>query len=138
MIYRQTQRRPSLNRWVVLILIAAVVVLVALAAGCSSPPKHGRVIQKQYIAAHYDYWQTNDCIRYVTTYSTYRNPNGSVSRIPSTRCVAYILNSHRRWVNDAWGLRLQDGDHTGYRYVDAITYGLCNVGQFYADNGTCS
>lgn len=140
--------RARLTRAVPWVIVVCLVVVAFVLASCSTAPRHGRVIQKQYIAAHYDYHQAPKCSYWVTHSHTGTRTSTSVingrsyTRTStytyfSTDCAFWTTRTWRTWVNDQWGLRLNDNGNLGYRYVDLVTYDACAVGQYYDDSGVC-
>ena len=84
--------------------------LALVLAGCSAP-ESGTVYDKQYYPAHQ--WVDSQCIQY--------NKSGiCINRMP------IIHNDPEQWL-----LCLRNGDESGCRYVDQITWHKYERGQEY-------
>lgn len=132
-------RRPSLNRWTVLLVLLAAVGLIWAVSGCSTAPAHGTVDAREFRPAHYTYYTTTDCVLYAThvhTSTRTRTVNGrsqtSSYTYTSHDCGAWQHTTHPVWHAPSWWLHLDDGDgHRGWREVGSDSYGTHPVGSRY-------
>lgn len=86
------------------ILLAGTALLVL--AGCSNPPHHGLVLDRDYSPGHYNYWTSSDCYSY--------RKDGS--------CSVTVVTHHQYWVDPAWSLELKaDASDTKHDKTGWIT-----------------